>query len=171
MDRLFWASLSRLNGCGLASHGLSLVWTWKVRRGQPGRPAIARETRDLIRRIHGELLKLGIDIGESSVTKYMVRCRKRPSQTWCTVLDNHVSQLVSTCQRQVNPGGWPRHARRHCAFPTAHLGISSVSSTTGAGVTNFPITSLSEHVSQVRLVTNLCIIGAFTEAQDHGKGT
>ena len=46
-------------------------------------------------RIHGELLKLGIDIGESSVTKYMVRCRKPPSQTWRTFLDNHVSQLVS----------------------------------------------------------------------------
>ena len=46
-------------------------------------------------RIHGELLKLGIDIGESSVTKYMVRCHKPPSQTWRTFLDNHVSQLVS----------------------------------------------------------------------------
>lgn len=69
--------------------------------------AIAREIRDLIRgmsrenptwgapRIHGELLKLGVDIGESSVTKYMVRCRKPPSQTWRTFLDNHVSQLVS----------------------------------------------------------------------------
>src|SRR6266851_4408330 len=33
-------------------------------------------------RIHGELLKLGIDIGETSVSKYMVRCRKPPSQTW-----------------------------------------------------------------------------------------
>jgi len=45
--------------------------------------------------IHGELLKLGIDIGERSVTKYMVRCRKPPSQTWRTFLDNHVSQIVS----------------------------------------------------------------------------
>ncbi|SRR6266576_2145129 len=36
-------------------------------------------------RIHGELLKLGIDIGESSVSKYMVRCRKPPSQTWLSV--------------------------------------------------------------------------------------
>ena len=43
----------------------------------------------------GELLKLGIDIGESSVSKYLVRCRKPPSQTWRTFLDNHVSQLVS----------------------------------------------------------------------------
>ena len=46
-------------------------------------------------RIHGELLKLGMDIGESSVTKYMLRCRKPPSQTWRTFLDNHLSQLVS----------------------------------------------------------------------------
>ena len=38
---------------------------------------------------------LGIDIGESSVTKYMLRSRKPPSQTWRTFLDNHVSQLVS----------------------------------------------------------------------------
>jgi len=72
--------------------GFRLFWTWKVRRGQRGRPPIARETRDLIRRmsrenptsgaprIHGELLKLGIDIGESSVTKYMLPCRKPPSQ-------------------------------------------------------------------------------------------
>ena len=46
-------------------------------------------------RIHGELLKLGIDIGETSVSKYMVRCRKPPSQTWRTFLDNHLQQLVS----------------------------------------------------------------------------
>ena len=45
-------------------------------------------------RIHGELLKLGLDIGESSVSKYMVRCRKPPSQTWRTFHDNYVSQLV-----------------------------------------------------------------------------
>src|SRR5208282_4140979 len=77
------------NGRGLAScAGFRLFWTWKVRRGQPGRPTIAREVRDLIRkmcrenpgwgapRIHGELLKLGIDVAESSVSKYMVRCLK-----------------------------------------------------------------------------------------------
>jgi hypothetical protein len=46
-------------------------------------------------RIHGERLKLGIEIGETSVSKYMVRCRKPPSQTWRTFLQNHVSQLVS----------------------------------------------------------------------------
>jgi hypothetical protein len=46
-------------------------------------------------RIHGELLKLGIDIGESSVSKYMVRSRRPPSQTWRTFLENHAQQLVS----------------------------------------------------------------------------
>jgi putative transposase len=46
-------------------------------------------------RIHGELLKLGIDNGESSVSKYMVRCRKPPSQTSRTFLENHAQQLVS----------------------------------------------------------------------------
>jgi putative transposase len=120
-DRLLWVYLSRIWGnwrstlvivkpeTVVAWHRKSfrLFWTWKVRRGQPGRPAVARETRDLIRRmcrenptwgaprIHGELLKLGIDIGESSVTKYMLRGRKPPSQTWRTFLENHLSQLVS----------------------------------------------------------------------------
>ena len=46
-------------------------------------------------RFTDQLLKLGIDIGESSVTKYMLRCRRPPSQTWRTFLDNHLSQLVS----------------------------------------------------------------------------
>src|ERR1017187_4874706 len=84
-----------------------LFWTWKVRHGQPGRPAIPPEVRDLIRkmsrenplwgapRIHGELLKLGFDIGETSVGKYIVRRRKPPSQTWRTFLENHVKGMVS----------------------------------------------------------------------------
>jgi putative transposase len=46
-------------------------------------------------RIHGELLKLGIDIGQTSVGKYMIRLRNPPSQTWRTFLDNHVKALVS----------------------------------------------------------------------------
>ena len=92
---------------GWHRRGFRLFWTWKVRRGKPGRPAVSREVRDLIRRmsrenslwgaphIHGELLKLGIAIGETSVAKYMVRRRKPPSQTWRTFLDNHVRTLVS----------------------------------------------------------------------------
>jgi putative transposase len=46
-------------------------------------------------RIHGELLKLGIDIGETSVSKYMIRRRNPPSQTWRTFLENHVKTTVS----------------------------------------------------------------------------
>jgi putative transposase len=120
-DRLLWICLSRFwrdwrsalaivkPETVVAWHraGFRLFWTWKVRRGRSGRPAIAREIRDLIcrmgrensgwgaPRIHGELLKLGIDIGESSVSKNMVRCRKPPSQTWRTFLENHAEELVS----------------------------------------------------------------------------
>ena len=66
------------------SKGFRLFWTWKVRHGTNGRPSLSREVRDLIRtmsranplwgapRIHGELLKLGITIGETSVSKYML---------------------------------------------------------------------------------------------------
>src|SRR5215472_6812820 len=120
-DRLLWMCLSRLwSGWRsalaivqpetvLAWHraGFRLFWTWKVRLGQPGRPVISREVRDLIRemcrenpswgapRLHGELLKLGINIAESSVSKYMVRRNKPPSQSWRTFLENHAQQLVS----------------------------------------------------------------------------
>src|SRR6516225_1599104 len=120
-DRLLWICLSRLwrdwraalaivkPETVVAWHraGFRLFWTWKVRCGQPGRHLISREVRDLIRkmcqenptcgapRIHGELLKLGINIAESSVSKYMVRRNKPPSQSWRTFLENHAPQLVS----------------------------------------------------------------------------
>src|SRR5262252_7358419 len=120
-DRLLWVWLSRLwtgwrsalvivkPETVIAWHrkGFRLFWTWKVRCGQPGRPPVCQEARKLIRqmsrdnplwgapRIHGELLKLGIDIGETSVGKYMVRSRKPPSQTWRTFLENHVKTMVS----------------------------------------------------------------------------
>jgi putative transposase len=120
-DRLLWVWLSSLwrdwrsalaivkPETVVAWHraGFRLFWTWKVRRGQPGRPGISREVRDLIRkmcrenpgwgapRIHGELLKLGIEVGESSVSKYLVHGCKPPAQTWRTFLENHAKQLVS----------------------------------------------------------------------------
>jgi putative transposase len=87
--------------------GFGLFWTWKIRRGRPGRPAVPADVRSLIRamsrdyplwgapRIHGEFLKLGIAVGEASASKYMVRHRNPPSQTWRTFLDNHVKNLVS----------------------------------------------------------------------------
>ena len=46
-------------------------------------------------RIHGELLKLGIDISERSVSRLMPKVRNPPSQTWRTFLDNHFRELVS----------------------------------------------------------------------------
>ena len=46
-------------------------------------------------RIHGELLKLGIVIGKTSVGKYMAQGRKPPSQTWRTFLENHFQTMVS----------------------------------------------------------------------------
>src|SRR5262249_35758770 len=87
--------------------GFRLFWTWKIGRGKPGRPCVPQEVQDLIRmmsrnnprwgapRIHGELLKLGIEITEPTVAKYMVRHRRPPSQTWRTFLDNHLRSLVS----------------------------------------------------------------------------
>lgn len=82
-------------------------WTWKVRHGKAGRPGIPKDTRELIRRmsrenptwgaprIHGELLKIGIEIAESTVSKYLVRGRRPSSQTWRTFLQNHISGIVS----------------------------------------------------------------------------
>jgi transposase InsO family protein len=46
-------------------------------------------------RIHGELLKLGIEVSQATVAKYMVRHRKPPSQTWRTFLKNHMTSMVS----------------------------------------------------------------------------
>jgi putative transposase len=92
---------------GWHRQGFRWYWTWKIRHGKPGRPQVPKDTRDLIRtmsrenpiwgapRIHSELMKLGIQISEASVAKYMVRRRKPPSLTWRTFLDNHVSQLAS----------------------------------------------------------------------------
>jgi putative transposase len=87
--------------------GFRLFWTGKIRGGKVGRPAVPQEIRAWIRtmsrenplwgapRIHGELLKLGIDIGETSVSKYLVRPSRPPSQTWRTFLENHVKSMVS----------------------------------------------------------------------------
>jgi transposase InsO family protein len=47
-------------------------------------------------RIHGELLKRGIEVSPATVAKYMPRQQRPPSQTWRAFLNNHVQQLVST---------------------------------------------------------------------------
>ncbi len=46
-------------------------------------------------RLHGELLKLGIEVGQASIAKYMVRHRPPPSQTWRSFLRNHMSQMMA----------------------------------------------------------------------------
>jgi hypothetical protein len=46
-------------------------------------------------RIHGELLKLGVDIGQTSVAKYMVKRRAPPSQGWRTFLRNHAPDIAA----------------------------------------------------------------------------
>ena len=86
--------------------GFRLFWRWKSRR-RGGRPKVAPEIRRLIRdmslanslwgapRNHGELLKLGIDVGQTSVAKYMARGRRGPSQGWRTFLRNHANGIAS----------------------------------------------------------------------------
>ncbi len=76
--------------------GFKAFWRLKS-RGAPGRPRVAKEIRDLIRevslsnplwgapRIHGELLKVGIDVAQSTVAKYMVKGRRPASQSWKTL--------------------------------------------------------------------------------------
>jgi putative transposase len=120
-DRLFWVWLSRIwphwrkalllvrpeTVVGWHRQGFRLFWTWISRRKRCGRPGVSREVRDLIRkmaeanplwgapRIHGERLKLGIEISERTVSRLLPRRRKPPSQTWRAFLNNHVEDLVS----------------------------------------------------------------------------
>jgi hypothetical protein len=86
--------------------GFRSYWRWKSRPCS-GRPTVAVEIRRLIRemsianplwgapRIHGELLKLGIEIGQTSVAKYMVRRRHPPSQGWRTFIRNHADGIAA----------------------------------------------------------------------------
>ena len=86
--------------------GFRLFWKWKS-RSRGGRPKVPLEIRQLIRdmslanplwgapRIHGELLELGIEIGQTSVAKYMARHRKPPSRGWKTFLRNHADGIAS----------------------------------------------------------------------------
>ena len=120
-DRLFWVLLSKyVEGWRTMLHalhpdtiarwhreGFRRYWRWKSQRRGAGRPPVDASIRKLIRemqatnvgwgapRIHGELLKLGIEISQATVSKYMARHRKPPSQTWRTFLDNHVPALAS----------------------------------------------------------------------------
>ncbi len=86
--------------------GFRLFWKHKS-RGKVGRPRVPKEVKALIReislanplwgapRIHGELLKLGIDVSQSTVATYMVRGRRPPSQQWLTFLRNHADGIAA----------------------------------------------------------------------------
>ena len=90
--------------------GFRAYWRWKSRpRG--GRPRTPPEIRQLIRdmsianvlwgapRIHGELLKLGIDVGQTTVAQYMAKRRRPPSRGWRTFLHNHADGIASKAFR------------------------------------------------------------------------
>ena len=86
--RSYWAELSK-------------------KRGKLGRPSIGKEIRELIQtmaranplwrdpRIHGELLKLGIEVSERTVSRILQTVDRPPSQTWKTFLQNHVGDIVA----------------------------------------------------------------------------
>jgi transposase InsO family protein len=86
--------------------GFCSYWRWKS-RSLGGRPQIETDLRALIRqmsienslwgapRIHGELLKLGFEVAQSSVAKYMVKRRGPPSQGWQTFLRNHAPDIAA----------------------------------------------------------------------------
>ena len=86
--------------------GFRCYWRWKS-RPWGGRPQIETDLRALIQRmsienplwgaprIHGELLKLGFEVAQSSVAKYMVKRRGPPSQGWRTFLQNHAPQIAA----------------------------------------------------------------------------
>src|SRR6266446_5025088 len=121
--------------------GFRTYWRWKSRpRG--GRPKTPADIRQLIRgmsianplwgapRIHGELLKLGIDVGQTTVAKYMARGRRPPSQGWKTFLSNHADGIASMDMFVVPTASFRllygllilQHARRElvCLSVTAH---------------------------------------------------
>jgi transposase InsO family protein len=119
-DRLFFSALYHVQPDVLQSilivrpetvvrwHRAGFRLIWKVKsRGKAGRPGVPADVRRLIReisianplwgapRIHGELLKLGIDISQSTVANYMVRGRRPPSQGWLTFLRNHAHGIAA----------------------------------------------------------------------------
>ena len=122
-DRLFWVWLSRCwsdwrsvvdivrpkTVIGWNRQGFRRYWRWKSRqRGRkPGRPPVTGEVRALIRtmkqanplwgapRIHGELLKLGFEISERTISRLLPKTRQPPSQSWRVFLANHARDLVA----------------------------------------------------------------------------
>jgi putative transposase len=120
-DRLFWVGLAKVwagwrQALVIVSPATVLRWQrrrfrayWTQLSGPPtgGRPPVNAEITALVRRmaaanplwgaprIHGELLKLGIDVAERTVSRLMPKRRTPPSQTWRTFLTNHLRDLVA----------------------------------------------------------------------------
>ena len=121
-DRLFWTSLRRVwprwsevliivkpeTVIGWHPAGFRLYWRWRS-RSSSGRPKVTEEVRTLIRhmaaenaqwgapRIHGELLKLGFEVSERTVARYLQRMRRRgdPARRWLAFLANHREVIVA----------------------------------------------------------------------------
>ncbi len=118
-DRLVWVVLSRIwkdwrESLTIVQPETVLRWHrqgfrlyWRRKSRHRGRPRASQEIRELIRRmahenplwgaprIHGEVLKLGLDGAQATVSRYMPRARKPPSQTWRTFLKNHATAIAS----------------------------------------------------------------------------
>jgi len=119
-DRIFWVWLSRIwnnwkssliivkppTVIGWHKKGFKLYWKWKSRR--VGRPNVDWQLIKLIRRmqkenptwtaqrIQGELVKLGLDVSDNTVAKYMLKPKAGPEkrQRWLTFLRNHAKYTV-----------------------------------------------------------------------------
>lgn len=94
--------------CRWRRQGLRQLLRWEHGRRRPGRPAIAAETRALIRRmsranllwgaprLHGELAMLGMKVSRTTVAKYMVCRSGPPSPSWRTFIHNHAQELIAS---------------------------------------------------------------------------
>lgn len=119
-DRSFWVLFSRLwprwrNALHIVKPETVIRWHregfrrhWIRKCRKKGRPGLDPKIKVLIKRmsranplwgaprIHGELLKLGIGVSQTTVAKYLIRERKPPSQTWRTFLENHAKDIIAT---------------------------------------------------------------------------
>jgi putative transposase len=120
-DRVFWSWLCRAwprwrQALVLVRPETVIAWRrWRFRQywsklsgaGTAGRPAVAPEVRQLIRRLStanplwgaprlvGELARIGIDLAQSTVARYMVRRRRPASTTWRAFLNNHLHEILA----------------------------------------------------------------------------
>jgi putative transposase len=146
MDRLFWPESGPAGGslcsscrptpsCDGQRRRFREHWTQLWGRPTGGRPPVDPDIAALVRtmaaanplwgapRIHGELLKLGIDVAERTVSRLLPKWRPQPAQTWRTFLATHVRDLVSidvftvpTARLRVFPSRDPlRHSWTYCS--------------------------------------------------------